>query len=177
MRRCKSNNEPSIYVQHYAQSPTKYLVQWFGVSIDYGRVSRPWEHSHLLHPLTALWTSWSCLDERCWVYLLAMVIVQNMYTTCYLQVLYIYGATWLQSLQSTRTYLIWLVHLLMYVLTPASNLVDLALSQATGIDVLVLVTAQSCFHVAHELQHHISWLWWRLLNSNMLELDFCCGWT
>ena len=39
----------------------------------------------------------------------------------------------------------------MYVLTPASNLVDLALSQATGIDVLVLVTAQSCFYVAHEL--------------------------
>ena len=92
-----------------------------------------------------------------------MVIVQNMYTTCYLQVLYIYGATWLQSLQSTRTYLIWLVHLLMYVLTPASNLVDLALSQATGIDVLVLVTAQSCFYVAHELQHHISWLWWSYL--------------
>ena len=30
---------------YYVQSPTKYLVQWFGVSIDYGRVSKPWEHS------------------------------------------------------------------------------------------------------------------------------------
>ena len=88
-----------------------------------------------------------------------MVTLHNMYIICSFQVVYIYGATWLQSLQSTHTYLMWLVHLLMYLLTPASNLVDLALSQATGIDVLVLVTTQSCFYVAHELQHDIFWLW------------------